>query len=135
VTLGSSKYHHQDGGTPNTGIRLVLLDHGSMVNERIPSIFYKLSWQFVHEFHYFKVGITQKRHSEIQDIITRVVTFRIRNYVNPHGSKTNGRDPSIFIIFLDSLAINYTTLKMKHREYYLVCGISYFDSLGKHGHN
>jgi hypothetical protein len=62
VVLGSSKYHLQDGGIPNSGIRLVLLDHGSMVNERYPSIFYKLSWQFVHESHYFKVGITQKRH-------------------------------------------------------------------------
>jgi hypothetical protein len=27
VVLGSSKYHHQDGGITNTGIRLVLLDH------------------------------------------------------------------------------------------------------------
>jgi hypothetical protein len=64
VALGSSNYHHQDGGIPNTGIRLVLLDHGSMVmvNERDPSILNNLSWYFVHELHYFKVGITQKRH-------------------------------------------------------------------------
>jgi hypothetical protein len=62
VALGSSKYHHQDGGIPNTGIRLVLLDHGSMVNEKDPSIFYNLSCQFTHELHYLKVGITQKRH-------------------------------------------------------------------------
>jgi hypothetical protein len=62
VAFGSSKYHHQDGGIPNTGIRLVLLDHGSMVNERDPSILYTLSWQFDLELHYFKVGITQKRH-------------------------------------------------------------------------
>jgi hypothetical protein len=62
VALGSSKYHHQDGCIPNTGIRLVLLDRGSMVNERDPSILYNLSWQFAHELHYFKVGITQKRH-------------------------------------------------------------------------
>jgi hypothetical protein len=26
-----------------------------------------------------------------------------------HGSLTNGRDPSIFILFLNSLTINYTT--------------------------
>jgi hypothetical protein len=26
-----------------------------------------------------------------------------------HGSWTNGRDPSIFILFQDSLTINYTT--------------------------
>jgi hypothetical protein len=75
VALGSSKYHHQDGGIPETGIRWVLLDHGSMVNERDQSIFYNLSWQFSHELHYLKVGITQKRHLEIQDIITRVVAF------------------------------------------------------------
>jgi hypothetical protein len=60
VALESSKYHHQDGGILNTGIRLVLLDHGSMVDERDPSIFYNLSWQFAHELHYFKFGITQK---------------------------------------------------------------------------
>jgi hypothetical protein len=28
VVLGCTKYHHQDGDIPNTGIRLVLLDHG-----------------------------------------------------------------------------------------------------------
>jgi hypothetical protein len=43
VALGSSKYHHQDSGIPNTGIRLVLLDHGSMVDERDPSIYFNLS--------------------------------------------------------------------------------------------
>jgi hypothetical protein len=62
VALGSSKYHHQDGGIPHTGIRLVLLDHGSMVDERYPSICYNLSCELAHELHYFKVGITQKRH-------------------------------------------------------------------------
>jgi hypothetical protein len=39
VVLVSTKYHHQDGDIPNTGSRLVLLDHGSMVDERGPSIF------------------------------------------------------------------------------------------------
>jgi hypothetical protein len=39
VALRSTKYHHQDGGIPNTGIRLVLLDNGSMVDERDPSIY------------------------------------------------------------------------------------------------
>jgi hypothetical protein len=39
VALGSTTYHHQDGGIPNTGIRLILLDHGSMAYERDPSIF------------------------------------------------------------------------------------------------
>jgi hypothetical protein len=61
VASGSSTYDHQDGGIPNTGIGLVLLDHGSMKNERDPSIFNKLYLQFAHELHYFKVGITQKR--------------------------------------------------------------------------
>jgi hypothetical protein len=62
VVLGSSKYHHHDGGIPNSGSRLVLLDHGSMVNERDQSIVYRLSWQFALELHYFKVVITKKRH-------------------------------------------------------------------------
>jgi hypothetical protein len=39
VLLGHIKYHHQDGYIPNAGITLVLLDHGSMVDERDPSIF------------------------------------------------------------------------------------------------
>jgi hypothetical protein len=73
VVLGSSKYYHQDGGIPNTGIRLVLLDHGSMLDERDPYIFYILSGQLTHELHYLKVRITQKRHWEIQNIIGRVV--------------------------------------------------------------
>jgi hypothetical protein len=62
VVLGRTKYHHQDGDTRNTGIMLVLLDHGWIVDERDPSIFYTLSRQFDHEYHYFKVGITHKRH-------------------------------------------------------------------------
>ena len=62
VVLGSSKYHRQDCDIPNTGIRLVLLDHGSMVDERDPYIFSNLSGFFTHELHYFTVGITQKRH-------------------------------------------------------------------------
>jgi hypothetical protein len=62
VELGSTKYHHQDGGIPNTVTRFLLLNHGSMVDERDPSILYKLPGLFAHELHYFKVGITQKRH-------------------------------------------------------------------------
>jgi hypothetical protein len=62
VVLGSTQYHHQDGNIPNTGIRLVLLDHGSMVYERDPSIFKDLFCLFAHELHFFKVGITHKRH-------------------------------------------------------------------------
>jgi hypothetical protein len=60
--LGWTKYHQQDSDIQNTGIRLVLLDHGSWTNGRDPSIFYTLSRQFDHELHYFKVGITHKRH-------------------------------------------------------------------------
>jgi hypothetical protein len=58
VKLGSTTYNHQDGGIQNTGIWLVLLDHGSMVDESDPSIFCKLPGQFAHALHYFKVGIT-----------------------------------------------------------------------------
>jgi hypothetical protein len=58
VALGNTKYHHQDGGIPNIGITLVLLEHGSRTDERDPSILYKLSGKFAHKLHYFKVGIT-----------------------------------------------------------------------------
>jgi hypothetical protein len=62
VVLGRIKYHHQDGDILEIGISLVLMDHGSMVDERDPYIFYTLSTQFDHELHYFKVWITHKRH-------------------------------------------------------------------------
>jgi hypothetical protein len=39
VVLGRTTYHHQDGDIRNTGVRLVLLDHVSMVDERYPSNF------------------------------------------------------------------------------------------------
>jgi hypothetical protein len=58
VALGITTYHDQDGGIPNTGMRLIILDHGSLVDEIDTSIFYKLPGQFAHELHYFKVGIT-----------------------------------------------------------------------------
>jgi hypothetical protein len=95
VVLGSSKYYHQDGGIPNTGIRLVLLDHGSMLDERDP---YILSGQLTHELHYLKVRIAQKRHWEIQNIISRVVEFNTQKLRESlyHGSRTNVSDPYIF---------------------------------------
>jgi hypothetical protein len=45
VALGSTECHHQDGGgIPNTGITFVLVDHGSIVDERDPYMFfYKLT--------------------------------------------------------------------------------------------
>jgi hypothetical protein len=43
VAFGNTKYHHQDGGIPNTGITLVLLDHGTSAYNRDSSILYKLS--------------------------------------------------------------------------------------------
>jgi hypothetical protein len=58
VAIGSTQYHHQDDGIPNTGIKLILLDHGSMAVERDTSTFYNFSVQFVHKLHYFKVWIT-----------------------------------------------------------------------------
>jgi hypothetical protein len=39
VALGITKCHHQDGGIPRTGMRLILLDHGSMADERGAFIF------------------------------------------------------------------------------------------------
>jgi hypothetical protein len=58
VALGKTKYHHQDRGITNMGSTLILLDHGSMTDERDLSTFYKLSGQFAHKLHYFEVGIT-----------------------------------------------------------------------------
>jgi hypothetical protein len=70
-----------------------------MVDEKDPSIFYTLSRQFYHELHYFKVGITHKRHYDTKknhhqdsDIANTQFTWLLLY----HGSWTNGRDPSIF---------------------------------------
>jgi hypothetical protein len=35
---GNTKYHHQDSVIPNTVFILIFFDHGSMTNERDPSI-------------------------------------------------------------------------------------------------
>jgi hypothetical protein len=57
VAFENTKYHHQDGGIPNIGIMLVLLEHGSRTDARDPSILNKLSRQFAHKLHSSKVGI------------------------------------------------------------------------------
>jgi hypothetical protein len=57
VVLGSSKYHHQDGGITNTGIRLVLLDHGSMVDERDPSILITFLGSLPMNYTTFELGL------------------------------------------------------------------------------
>jgi hypothetical protein len=49
VALGSTTYHHQDGGIPDIGIDMILLNNGSMVDGRDLSIFYKVHGQFAHE--------------------------------------------------------------------------------------
>jgi hypothetical protein len=110
VVLGRTKYHHQDGDIPNTGSRLVLLDHGSMVEERDPSICYTISRQFDHELHYFKVGITYKRHLELHNIITRTVILLTHNSCGSSCIMAHGQMEGIhlfFILFQDSLTMNY----------------------------
>jgi hypothetical protein len=47
--LGITKYHHQEGGIPNTGFVSVLLDHDSRKNEWDPSIFLNLPSEFSHK--------------------------------------------------------------------------------------
>jgi hypothetical protein len=59
--LGNTKYHHQDHGNPVTRFMSVLFDHGSRTNERDPYIFYKLSREFGHKLHYFRVGHLPRR--------------------------------------------------------------------------
>jgi hypothetical protein len=56
VAFENTKYHHQDGGIPNIGTTLVLLDHVSRTDERDQYILYKLSGRFAHKLHFFKVG-------------------------------------------------------------------------------
>jgi hypothetical protein len=53
VALGTTKYHHQDSGIPNTRCMLVLLDRGSRTRERDTSINNNISGDFADKFHYF----------------------------------------------------------------------------------
>jgi hypothetical protein len=114
VALGSTKCHHQHGGIPNTGTSLVLFDHGSMVDERDPYMFfYRLTGHFA--LQYFKVRITQKRHKEIQDIITRLVAFHTHKLHQSSWIMAQGQMEWIHIFLIispDSLYINYTTLEL-----------------------
>jgi hypothetical protein len=71
-TLEITKYHHQDSGIPSTRLMPVLLNHGSITNERDPSIFHNLSGEFAHKLHYFKVGYISRRDIRKQ-------------YVSSHG--------------------------------------------------
>jgi hypothetical protein len=41
-------------GTPNTYFMWLLLNHGSMTDERDPSTFYKVSSYFAHKLQYIK---------------------------------------------------------------------------------
>jgi hypothetical protein len=117
VVFRSSKYHHQYGGIPNTVIRLFLLYHWSIVDERDPSILYNLFWHFAHELHYLKVGIPQKWHYELQDIITRVVAFHTHNLSQSSCIMAQGQMEGIHlfcITFPGSLPMNYTTFELGH---------------------
>jgi hypothetical protein len=60
VELGSSKYHHQDGGIPNAAVRLFLLDHGSMVNERDTSIFLNLAGSLPMNYTTSRLGLPRR---------------------------------------------------------------------------
>jgi hypothetical protein len=80
-----------------------------MVDERDPSIFYNLSWQFAHELHHLKVGITQKRHWEIQHIITRAVAFPTQKLRQSYCIMAQGQGEGIhlfLITFPGSLPMN-----------------------------
>jgi hypothetical protein len=41
-------------GTPNTYFMWILLNHGSMTDERYPSTFYKVSSYYAHKLQYIK---------------------------------------------------------------------------------
>jgi hypothetical protein len=88
----------------------LLLYHGSWTNGRDPSILETLTRQFDHELHYFKFGITQKRHYELQHIITSTVTLRTHNSCGSSCIIAHGKMEGIhllFILFQDSLTMNY----------------------------
>jgi hypothetical protein len=88
-----------------------------MTDERDPSIFYNLSWQCAHELHHLKVGITQKRHLEIQNIITRVVAFHTKKLRQSSCIVAQGQMKGIhlfFITFPGSLPMNYTVFELGH---------------------
>jgi hypothetical protein len=77
VTFENTKYNHQNGGIPNIGITLVLLNRGSRTVERDLYILYKLSGQFAHKLHYFQVGhLPRSGIRKKQNITTKMIAFQ-----------------------------------------------------------
>jgi hypothetical protein len=113
VVLGWTTYHHQDGDIPNTGIMLVLLDRGWMVDERYPYIFYTLSRQFDHQLHLIWAGQpTKKCHDNEANISNRTVTLLKHNSCGSSCIMARGQIRGVnlfFILFLNRLTMNYTT--------------------------
>jgi hypothetical protein len=113
--LGNTKYHNQDRGIPNTRFMSVLLDHCSRTNERDPSIFIifpeslPINYTTLKLATYLEValGNTKCNHQ-----VSCIRNARFMLVLLDHSSRTNERDPYIFIYFPDSLPINYTTLKL-----------------------
>jgi hypothetical protein len=115
VVLGSSTHHHKDGDIPNTGIRLVLLDHGSIVDERDPSIFKTFPVSFPMNYTtsnlatYLEVVLgSSKYHHQDGDI----PNTGSRMVFLDHGSMVDESDPSIFKTFPVCLPMKHTTLRL-----------------------
>jgi hypothetical protein len=60
VAKESTTYNHQDSGIQNTGIRLVLLYHGSMVDESDPSIFEKITNSLSMLYTTLRLGLPRR---------------------------------------------------------------------------
>jgi hypothetical protein len=110
VVLGCTKYHHQDSDIPSTQFMWPLLYHGSWTNGRDPYIFIlfqdslTINCTTSNLATYLEVvlGCTKYHHKDSDIPSTQFMWLLLY-----HGSWTNGRDPSIFILFQDSLTMNY----------------------------
>jgi hypothetical protein len=91
----------------------LLLYNGSCTNGRDPSIFYTLSEQFDHELHLIWAGPPIKKcHDNEANINTRTVTLLAHNSRGSSCIMAHGQMEGIhlfFILFLNSLNMNYTT--------------------------
>jgi hypothetical protein len=113
--LGNKKYYHQDSGIPNTGFMLVLLDHSSRKNERDPSILIifpeslPINYTTLKLASYLEDALGYKKYHHQGSGIPNT---RFMSVLLDHGSRTTKWHWSIFIIFPESLPMNYTTLKL-----------------------
>jgi hypothetical protein len=121
--LGNKKYHHHDSGIPNTGLMLDLLDHGSRTNERDPSIFKVFPKRLPINYTTLKLATDLEealRNKKYHHLGNGIPKTGLMSVLLDNCSRKMKCIHLFFIIFLESLPMIYTTLKLStYLEYAL----------------